>query len=439
MTLSRRNVLKFGAQFGVAASTSMLWFNPISARALEQASVGTDYKAIVVITMTGGNDGNNTIVPLDAAEYARYASLRTSLALPASSLIPLASVGGEASFGLHPALVNVAALYNSRRAVIVANIGPIARPTTKAEVLADYTKFPGASLSHSIGIQQWESAQTQTTGWGGRVADYLAPRSGSVAPVLSSANSLFNVGKSVQATAVQNGSAFTALSPALNSVIAQIAQSETSSNNLLTQQVAAVRARAMRDQQALDAAASYRVVRTSFGTSKFSQSMKKIAALVAGRSVLGADRQIFYVQQGGYDTHVNQLAGQSGSLADLDSGVGSFFSALDEIGMSDNVLVCTHSDFCRTLQANITGGTDHAWGNHHFILGGGSRGGRIIGEMPPMELNGTLDVNGIGIWLPTQSVTQMTAGIGGWLGLSPAQLADVFPDLRNFPSAIQLS
>ncbi len=167
--------------------------------------------------------------------------------------------------------------------------------------------------------------------------------------------------------------------------------------------------------------------------------MQKIAQLLAGRSVLDASRQIFYVQQGNHDTHQNQLIAQANNLSDLDAGIGSFFSALDELGLSNQVLVCTHSDFGRTMQANVNGGTDHAWGSHHFILGGGISGGRMLGTMPELTLSGSSDLNGQGIWVPTQSVTQMTAGIGKWLGLTNAQVADVFPDLQKFSSgALQI-
>jgi uncharacterized protein (DUF1501 family) len=107
-------------------------------------------------------------------------------------------------------------------------------------------------------------------------------------------------------------------------------------------------------------------------------------------------------------------------------------AAIQEMGLQNDVLICTHSDFNRTLVGNGTAGTDHAWGNHQLIVGGGIRGGRIIGTIPEPELGGSLDLNGEGTWVPALSVTQMTAAIGSWMGLSSAQLATVFPDLSNF-------
>jgi uncharacterized protein (DUF1501 family) len=109
-------------------------------------------------------------------------------------------------------------------------------------------------------------------------------------------------------------------------------------------------------------------------------------------------------------------------------------SALDEMGLGNQVLVCTHSDFNRTMQANTAIGTDHAWGNHQLIIGGMTNGGRIAGTMPDLDLGGSCDLSaqGQGVWIPTTSVSQMTGGIGSWMGLSTSQLNSVLPDLTNF-------
>jgi uncharacterized protein (DUF1501 family) len=167
--------------------------------------------------------------------------------------------------------------------------------------------------------------------------------------------------------------------------------------------------------------------------------MKMIAQIIGGRSVIGASRQLFYCAQGNYDNHGQLLANQSSALTDLDSNLGAFMDALGDMGMTDNVMICTHSDFNRTMQSNINLGTDHAWGNHQIILGGGIAGGRILGEFPDLDLGGNSDFGTQGIWIPTTSVTQMTAGIGSWMGLSEAQINTVFPDLVNFQDRLQLA
>ena len=433
MVTSRREFLNIGRKAGLVASTGLLWSTQASALQTSLAS-GNDYKAIVVITLNGGNDGNNTVVPLDPVQYAAYRSIRPSLAVSNAYLLPLNHTGSSPAYGLHPSLKTVAALYNSEKALIAANIGPIVRPSTKDFINKNSSLYPGGSLSHATALMQWETAQDPVTGWGGRLADNLTSASGSLPPVLTTAQSWFNVGNTVQAVAVQGGATFAALPPGLTDAIARISQSELSSSNLLTAVTAGLRSRAMASQQILNTAASYDQLKTVFGNSQLHQGLKSIAQLIAGRSVIGASRQIFYTEQFGYDNHQDQYRLQAEALADLDSALAAFLAALDEIGMRDSVLVCTHSDFCRSLQPNTTGGTDHAWGNHHFVIGGGIRGGRIVGTMPDMELNGALDTNGTGIWIPTQSVTQMTAGMSSWFGLSSRQINAMFPDLQNFPA-----
>ena len=437
MALSRRYFMKTGARAaGIFATTSMLWSHP----AYAQGGLSGDYKAIVVVTLNGGNDGNNTVVPLDSTQFAAYTSLRKYLALPQSGLLSLKHVSGTPAYGLHPSLPTVASLYNSGKALIVANVGPIVRPSSKEQITSHTDLYPGGQKVHPKALAAWERAQESDTGWGGRIADRLGSASGSLPLVLTTAQSFFTVGRSVQAVAVQGGSAFTPLPPALTDAIANIAQVEKASSRPLVAATATLRTRAMASQQVLNRAASYDQLKTGFGQSQIHQGFKTIAQLIAGRSVIGASRQIFYTQQGGYDNHQSQWTAQAEQLSDLDQGLAAFLAALDEIGMRDKVLICTHSDFCRGLQPNASGGTDHAWGNHHLIIGEGITGGRVVGQMPDMELNGALDLDGNGCWIPTQSVTQMTAGISTWFGLSSSQVNEIFPDLQNFPAgAIRLS
>jgi uncharacterized protein (DUF1501 family) len=128
------------------------------------------------------------------------------------------------------------------------------------------------------------------------------------------------------------------------------------------------------------------------------------------------------------------LGAHASLLSELDGGIGAFMNALQEMGLQNDVLLCTHSDFNRTFLSNTCAGTDHGWGNHQLVIGGGIKGGQIIGNIPEPEIGGSLDLTGGGIWIPDLSVTQMAAGVGKWMGLSDAQLGSVFPDLANFPT-----
>ena len=444
MALSRRKLLQLAGRAGLASATAPLWSNVISRRAFAQ-SAGA-YKAIVVITLPGGNDGNNMLVPLDPAEYAQYNSLRTIVSLSQGSLIPLNTNAGGGTFGVHPAMPNVAALYNQGRAAFVANVGPLLEPATKQQLLANPALIPGSLLSHPNGRAQWESASTvniPTTGWGGRIADIIAPLSGSLPPLLDAGPaSLFSVGRSVQAIAVQASSGtLVPLPSGIDSAILTIAQADAASQNALVAQAAQLRVAAQQQQVIINQAkAAGGTLQTQFPGTSFGNTMQTIAQVIAGRSAIGASRQIFYCNQGSYDTHQNQLNIQPQMLGELDGGLGAFMAAMTELGLQNQVLVCTHSDFNRSMQANSTGGTDHAWGNHQIVLGGGIKGGQVFGTLPTLEVGGSSDLGTLGIWIPTLSVTQMTAGIGSWMGLNAGQLAGVFPDLANFSQgALQLT
>jgi len=428
--------MKIAARAGVTAASAPLWMHGVSREAFGQGT--SSYKAIVVVTLNGGNDGNNMIVPLDNARYSQYASLRPSLAIPQGSLIPLLGQSGGVNYGLHPSLVNVASLYNRGKALAVANVGPLSAPATKTQIAANPDLLPQALMSHASGVAQWESASSlalPATGWGGRLADLLSSQSGALPPVLDAGpESIFTVGNTVQAIAVPTGSSNLVPLPAgLDAAILAIAQNDSNSSNKLVAQAAQLRVQASRQQalivQAQQAGAG---LSTVFPQTVFGQSLSAVASLINGRSVIGASRQIFYLQQAGYDTHGAQAGTHAGLLSDFDGGIGAFMTALQEMGLQNQVLVCTHSDFNRSLLGNGSGGSDHAWGNHQFMFGGGIRGGQIIGSIPDPELGGSLDITGTGIWIPTLSVTQMTAGVGSWMGLNNAQLGTVFPDLANF-------
>jgi len=438
MAISRRALLRFAAQSGLASVTAPLWSNLVSSEAFAQTS-GT-YKAIIVISLPGGNDGNNTLIPLDTDVYNQYQSLRPSLSIWRGDAQALTFPGTDGKpYALHPTLRNVASFYNQKRAAVVANIGPLKQPATKAQLLANPSLLPASLFSHTNAIAQWHSSSTAafpTTGWGGRMADLLVSQSGSLPPILDAGfSSLFTVGNAVQAIAVQaNSGNLVALPAGMDAAILSIAQADSSSKNNIVAQAAQLRTAATQQQLVIaQAQAMGANLATRFPNNGFGNALKAVAECIAGRSVIGASRQIFYCNQGGYDTHDNQLGVHYNLLADLDSGLGSMMAAIDELGLSGQVLICTLSDFNRSMTANDNAGTDHAWGNHQIVLGG-IKGGQILGQYPTLDLGGSSDLNAQGIWIPTLSVTQMAAGIGAWMGLNPTQLATVFPDLANFPT-----
>ena len=154
------------------------------------------------------------------------------------------------------------------------------------------------------------------------------------------------------------------------------------------------------------------------------------------RSQLGVNRQIFVVGPGGFDTHSAQAQSLPGDLRQIDEAVVAFNTAMDELGVANDVTLFTASDFGRTLAINGDG-TDHGWAGHHFVVGGAVSGQRIYGDIPISDFGHDLD-SGTGRLIPTTSVEQYAASLGRWFGLDGDELRVALPDPVNFDSGPEL-
>jgi len=150
-------------------------------------------------------------------------------------------------------------------------------------------------------------------------------------------------------------------------------------------------------------------------------------------------RQIFFVGVGGYDSHNNQSASHSIRLRDMSLGLWKFQKAMEELGHAEKVTTFSMSDFGRTLSINGGLGTDHAWGSHHFVMGGtgaktaGSlNGGSMMGTAPSLKIGGVDDSGNKGRIIPTTSQDQVNATVCKWFGVDEALISNIFPNLSNF-------
>jgi uncharacterized protein (DUF1501 family) len=161
--------------------------------------------------------------------------------------------------------------------------------------------------------------------------------------------------------------------------------------------------------------------------------LNMVARMVAAAPKLGAKRQVFFVSLGGFDTHDNLSGTHPGLLTNVASALASFQASMVELGMHDHVTAFTASDFGRTMAGN-SDGSDHGWGSMHFVLGGAVKGKRFYGKAPVVANGGPDDV-GQGRLLPTTSVDQFAATLGGWLGVSDSALLTMLPGLSNFDAS----
>jgi uncharacterized protein (DUF1501 family) len=176
----------------------------------------------------------------------------------------------------------------------------------------------------------------------------------------------------------------------------------------------------------------------TFPSTGIGQQLSEVALLIKARSVLGASRQVFFASLSGFDTHNSETDIQRTLLQQLSDAVAAFYLALADpsIQAANLVTLFTESEFNRTFQPNTGGGTDHAWGGHHLVVGGAVKGG-LYGTFPNLTLGGPSDADwdNRGVWFPTTGLDQYGATFANWFGVpSPSLLETVFPNPVNLGS-----
>ena len=438
-SISRRSVLK-----GIGASAMLTRFGWMNA--LAQANP-PDYKALVCIFLVGGNDGHNTIVPLTQAEFNAYDSARGSLALPDGNgpLLQIEDQTNGTPYGLNPGLSTLAPLWSSGRLGVLANVGMLVKPVTRAQFLANSVPLPTNLFSHSDQIQQMQAAipsSSAGTGWGARAADKVNGLNGSStfpAAISCAGHALFCTGNVVQSASLLPGfdldpSGMNLWPPSASAARLNGMQQvlEFDSGLALVQAANNVRKDAV-DLNALLKSGNATIT-SPFPGGDLSDQLKQVAKLIKLRDVTGVKRQVFFCMLGGFDTHSAQSWHHWNLLSQVSEAMSAFYQCTEqELGIADKVTSFTLSDFGRTLQPSGVG-SDHGWGNHHLLLGGAVQGGRIHGVFPSLALGGPDDSGARGALIPTTSVEQYAATLAKWLGVTDDDLAVIFQNLySNLP------
>jgi uncharacterized protein (DUF1501 family) len=405
-------------------------------------AAGSGYQALVCIYLAGGNDGHNTVIPISTAKqgFSVYQNARGALGIAQNSLLPIND--GSDVYGLHPQLAEIQSLYQAGQAAVLANVGMLVQPISRVAYNTNNSSIvPNALFSHSDQASQWQSSIPSglgNTGWGGRMADVLqASNAGATFPAMTSTSgsSLFLTGQQSFAANVPAGSA-TPLNFGNAARRAGMQQLLTFDNGLqLVQAANGALGRGQSYATALSGALASATLATQFPAGNpLAAQLQTVARIIKVRSALGLSRQIFYCELGGFDTHGGQLAIQSALLQQLSQAVLAFYRATQELSVDQYVTTFTASEFGRTLTPNSSG-TDHAWGNHHFIVGTGVKGGQFFGQFPSLALGGDSDAYDTGTLIPSSSVDQYGATLAQWFGVGAASLPTIFPNLGNFATA----
>ncbi len=461
-----------------------------SAVASTLGPVSSDYKALVCIFLRGGCDMNNVLIPVgENPQAATYASDRGAVAIPngvETSFNPDGEdvthhlSGTPAPFGLHPSLTNLANIYNAGEAGFITNVGTLAEHTTRDTY--NSSSLPRQLFSHSDQVTEWMSSIADapyTSGWGARVADLYHDTwntlSNSSMLISASGNNQFLNGSTdvpqytVTTTGAVSLSGFgTDYSNALNpdGTYRDTSQGHRlkglerimaySHSNLIGEAYTSIVKRARETeavitaatQSATDIGLDLDAIFSTYGAAgtNIGDELLSIARLIAGRSQLGNNRQIFFVDLGGFDNHQDINEDLTLLLSELDAALGAFHASMQALATldadfdSNMVTTFQASDFNRTWTPNgedpTSAGTDHAWGSHAFVMGGAVQGGNLYGTLPELAVGGISDVpSGTrGRWIPTTSVDQYAAVLAHWFGvpLNSSEMQTIFPNLDRF-------
>ena len=436
-----------------------------------RAADTSGYKALVCVFLFGGLDNHDMLIPFDQPSYDSWAQIRAPLldiysgqqggnSRDLARLLPLtpnnAAAFGGRQFALPEEMPGLQGLFQQGDAAIVGNVGPLIRPVTRSEFFAETAELPPRLFSHNDQQSTWMANQPEGAafGWGGLFAD--AALGGVVnsatpfATITTFGNDLFLTGQ--QASPYQVGTEGAAtieilqqfeqnqFSPESTQVAqnlrAHFSASNFNSAGLIEQDIAAAIADSLSTNEAYNAALQSAVpITTPFPSSFLGAQLRAVAQAISVRNVLLANRQVFFVGIGGFDTHSNQAQDLPGLLGSVDAAVSAFFQATQELNIENDVTLFTASDFGRTLAINGDG-TDHGWAGHQFVVGGAVQGRNIYGDVPDATFDHAQDGGG-GRLIPTTSVEQFAEPLGRWFGLNDSEIVAALPNLSNFTNAPQ--
>jgi uncharacterized protein (DUF1501 family) len=500
--MDRRRLLRMGGALSVLGVGAPFALQLAAAGAAAGAGTTPDYKALVCVFLYGGNDANNMVLATDTDSWGRYTSARNTGADPIAlqSLGAAATMGAKLTtpqawggvipitpdtpqpipagtnasvrtFALHPFMTGAQSLFNAGRLAVVANVGTLIQPTTKAQYVAQSVALPPSLYSHANQQAEWQAGTNQSLriGWGGQMADYVTSQNGTntvFTAISPSGNAVFLAGQTVVQYVVSTGSPPAILisgdqgtslfgSSAGPTNLAAVVQ-DTSGTSDFASDYSAIINRSISAAGTLNGAFAQapangiappptyaNPLNGTTETNSLALQLHTVAQMVAAAPGLGVKRQVFFVSMGGFDNHQNQNENQPDLLKQLSDALAYFDNALTSVGGVDRsaqVTTFTASDFSRTWTTNGSG-TDHAWGAHHLVVGGAVKGQNIYGQFPTVGIDlGSFtnpDMSGNAI-IPTTSVDQYGAVLGAWFGVPAGTLSTIFPNLGNFPAVTNL-
>lgn len=390
---TRRSFLRSSALGGALTATVPSFLaatfdqlNAAESGKLNQPKTGQDERILVVVQLAGGNDGLNTLVPFADDDYHRA---RPKLGLKANQVLRLTD-----AVGLHPALAGFKALYDEGQFAAVQSVG-----------------YPNPNRSHFRSTDIWmtatDSDRYSNKGWLGRYFDHAcAGADPTVGLCVGRQAPLAFAGKQPQGVALENPEAYRYVDTdtpgegemaggesfyrQMNAAHDPV-DTEMSGGSIggVSGSAAVTSPLDFLERTALDAQVSSDQIRAlsrkarnqaTYPAGRLANDLKLVARLIAG----GLGTRVYYVSQGGYDTHTGQLPSHQRLLTELGGSLQAFLGDLRALGQLDRVLVLTFSEFGRRVAENASGGTDHGAGAPLFLFGNSLKAG-LHGTPPALK------------------------------------------------------
>ena len=460
---NRRRFLRSTAALSFAGTTGLL--SALTARSANAIDV-SGYKALVCIFFKGGMDGFDTILPVDMASYDAFKSTRSDLFARYDSDNPNSSRNREnllnlgasqrdktREFGLPPQMAELKQLYDDGNMAVIGNVGPLIEPTTRATFENNQVLTPKNLFSHNDQQSTWMSMDIEgrNDGWGAQFARIAADADPSMnkafSAITAASSDIFLRGKGISQFKTQagGGSEVDILSKRW---MLRSARNSDTARDILRRHFGSINANPLNILEAdlaqshkngretieiyLNAIQNGQPLATGFPNTNLGGQLQAIAEAISLRGSLGVSRQVFFASIGGFDTHDDQVNDLPAKHVEISQAIAAFQNAMSELGTLNDVTTFTATDFGRTMVTNGDG-TDHGWGNHHFVVGGAVNGAQIIGDIPPHDLAEDAYTEDRGRLIPTTSVDEYAATLAQWFGLNTTDLTTVLPNWsQNF-------
>jgi uncharacterized protein (DUF1501 family) len=381
-----------------------------------------DDRVLVLIQLNGGNDGINTVIPLD--QYTNLMAVRNNIAIAESKVL---SMTGTTATGLHPGMSELRNLYNNGNVSVVQSVG-----------------YPNPNFSHFRATDIWltgsDSNQTLDTGWMGRYLDQKYPNFPTGYP-----NTDFPDPPAIQigyliSPAFQGSDASLAMSITDPTSFYQFVSGtvDPAPNTPAGHELTFLRLVAQQTEEysavikaAADKATNLSTLYPAAGQNSLADQLKIVAQLIAG----GLKTKVYMVSLGGFDTHAQQVvagATETGNhaklLSQISVAVNAFQDDLKKMNVADRVLGMTFSEFGRRIISNNSLGTDHGAAAPLFLFGTQVNGG-LLGANPTIPANASVNDN-----IPMQyDFRSIYATIlKNWFGVSDVELSNTM--LNSYPT-----